>query len=84
MEKLTGNQVGGDVMIFGVDVSSSLYIDNILNNILIFGQGLTQGLECTVAPEIFNLINFAKANKKFCLILHYNKINSISQHIHCH
>ena len=42
-----GNEVGRNVIIFGVDMSSSSHIDNKKKDILILGKGLTQGLEHT-------------------------------------
>ena len=42
---------GRNVIIFGVDVSSSTKIDNKKKNILILGNGPTQGLEHTVPAE---------------------------------
>ena len=41
----TGNEIGRNEIIFGVDVSSSPHIDNKKKNILIFGKGPTQELE---------------------------------------
>ena len=61
------NEIGRNVIIFGVDMSSSLHIDN--NNkkdILILGKGPTQGLEHTLAAEKLYSINFIKENTKFC------------------
>ena len=46
-------------------------------NILILGLGSTQGLgEHSLSAEKMYLINFTKANTKFCLSLHYNGANS--------
>ena len=39
----SGNEVGRNVIIFGVDMSSSLHIDNKGKDILIIGKGPTQG-----------------------------------------
>ena len=39
-----GNEVGRNVIIFGVDMSSSPHIDNKKKDILILGKGPTQGL----------------------------------------
>ena len=38
-----GNGIGGDVIIFGVHMSSSPHIDNEKKYFLILGEGLTQG-----------------------------------------
>ena len=35
------NEFGRNVIIFGVDTSSSVHVDNKKKNILIFGEGLT-------------------------------------------
>ena len=39
--------MGKNVIIFGADMSSSVYIDNKNKDILILGEGLTQGLDDT-------------------------------------
>ena len=65
-----------NVIIFGVDMSSSIHIDNKKKDILILVRGPTQGLESTLAAEKMYSINFTEKNKKFCLSLHYNGANS--------
>ena len=47
---------GKNVIIFGVDMSSSTKIDNRKKDILILGKGPTQGLEHTLSAEknVFN------------------------------
>ena len=65
-----------NVIIFGVDLSSSGHIDNKKKDILILGFGPTQGLEDTLTAEKLQSINFTKHNKKFCLNLHYNGANN--------
>ena len=57
-------------------MSSSSYIENKKNNILILVKGPTQELEHTLAAEKLYSINFTKQNIKFCLSLHYNGSNS--------
>ena len=42
---------GIDVIVFGVDMSSSVHVDNNKKNILILGKGPTQGLEHTLTAE---------------------------------
>ena len=71
-----GNEIGRNVIIFGVDMSSSPHIDNKKKDILILGKGPTQGLEHTLTAEKLYSINFTKENTKFCLSLHYNGANS--------
>ena len=67
---------GQNVLMFGVDMSSSAHIDNKKKNILVLGIGPTQGLEHTLTAEKMYSINFTVTNKKFCLSLHYNGANS--------
>ena len=71
-----GAGFGQNVIIFGVDMSSSahIYIDK--KDILILGKGLTQGLEHTLTAEKMSSIKFTVTKKKFCLSLHYNGANS--------
>ena len=45
-----------NVIIFGVDMSSSIHIDNKKKDILILGRGPIQGLESTLTAEK-NLFN---------------------------
>ena len=71
-----GNEIGKNVIIIGVDMSSSPHIDNKNKYILIIGKGLTQGLEHKLTAEKLYSINFTEHNKKFCLSLHYNGANS--------
>ena len=71
-----GDEVGRNVIIFGVDISSSPHIDNKKKDILILGKGPTQGLgEHSLTAEKLYSINFTKENTKFCLSLHYNGAN---------
>ena len=70
------NEIDRNVIIFGIDMSSSWHIDNKKKNILILGKGPTQGLEHTMTTEQLHSINFTKNNTKFCLSLHYNGANS--------
>ena len=57
---------GGNSIIFGVDMSSSVHVDNKKNNILILGEGPTQGLDGTTltAGKLYP-INFTANDKKF-------------------
>ena len=70
--------VGGNdqnVIIFGVDMNSSIHIDNKGKDISILGKGPTQRwtfVDC--GKNVF--VNFSKDNTKFCLSLHYNGANS--------
>ena len=49
---------GQNVIIFGVDMSSSVHVDNKKKVILILGKGATQGLEHTLAAEKMYSIKF--------------------------
>ena len=71
-----GAGLGKNMIIFGVDMSSSTKIDNRKKDILILGKGRTQDLEHTLSAEKVYSINFTEKNKKFCFSLHYNKENS--------
>ena len=71
-----GGGFGQNVLIFGVDMSSSAHIDNKKKDILVLGKGPTQGLEHTLTAEKMYSINFTVTKKKFCLSLHYNGANS--------
>ena len=48
-----GNEIGKNVIIFGVDMSSSTKIDNRKKYILILGKGPTHGLEHTQIIQNF-------------------------------
>ena len=66
-----------NAIIFGVDMSSSVHIDNKGKDILILGSGPTQGLcEHSLAAEKMYSINFSETGRRFCLSLHYNGANS--------
>ena len=71
------NGFGRKCIIFGVDMSSSVNVDNKKKDIVILGEGPTQGLDgTTLTSEKKYSINFTENNKKFCLSLHYNGANS--------
>ena len=64
-------------LFFGVDMSSSLHIDNKEKDISVLGKGPTQGLVNTLlTAEAQYSINFSRSNREFCLSLHYNGSNS--------
>ena len=64
---LPDDSVGKNAIIFGVDMSSSVHIDNNKKDILILGLGPTQGLDDTkLTAEAQYSINFSKSNRKFC------------------
>ena len=73
-----GGGYGQNVIVFGVDMNSSLHIDNKGKNILSFGKGPTQGLggHLLTAEKMYS-INFTKNNTEFCCrSLRYNGANS--------
>ena len=71
------NSTARNIIIFGVDNSSSSYVDNLKNNFLILDKGPTFGINGIFgSPEKKFSINFTKANTKFCLSLHYNVDNT--------
>ena len=54
-----GNGTGRNCVIFGVDMSSSVHVDNKKKDILILGEGPTQALySITLTSEKFYSINF--------------------------
>ena len=58
-------------------MSSSLHVGNKKKDILILGEGPTQGLDdTTLTAEKKDSLNFTMTEKKFCLSLHYNGANS--------
>ena len=67
---------GQNVIIFGVDMSSSVHVDSKKKYILILAKGPTQGLVHSLTAEKVYLINFTLTKEKFCLSLHYNGANS--------
>ena len=65
-------------LFFGVDMDSSLHIENKEKYILNIGIGPTQRLDdTTLTAEVQCSINFSRSNRKFCLSLHYNGSNCV-------
>ena len=60
-----GGEYGQNVLIFGVDMSSSAHIDNKKKDILVLGIGPTQGLEHTLTGENMYSINFTVTKRNF-------------------
>ena len=70
--------VGKNFIIFGVDMSLSVHIDNKKERHLNLWLDLTQGWDdTTLTAEAQYSINFSGSNRKFCLSLYYNGSNSI-------
>ena len=63
---------GQNVLIFGVNMSSSAHIDNKKKDILVLGKGPIQGLEHKLTAAKKYSINFTVTNKYFFFSLHYN------------
>ena len=61
-----GSGFGQNVLIFGVDLSSSAHIDNKKKGILVLGKGPTQGLKNTLTAEKMYSINLTLTKMKFC------------------
>ena len=66
-----------NVIIFGVDMSSSIHATNRANNIYFMGKDFIQGINDTAiyAEKLFHN-NFTEFGVKFVLSLHYNGDNS--------
>ena len=58
-----GGGFGQNVLTFGADMSSSVYVDNKKKDILILGKGPPQALEHTLTTEKMNSINFTVTKK---------------------
>ena len=67
---------GQNVIIFGVDMSSSAHFDNKKKDILILSKGSTQCLEHTLTAEKMYSISVTVTKKKFCLNLQQNGANN--------
>ena len=75
-----GHPEGGtarNVMIFGIDMSGSVYVSNKTKDFLVLGRGLIQLIEkTTIYAEKLYFSNFSAENKIFVLSLHCNGDNS--------
>ena len=73
----TVGNYGRNVIIFRVDMSSSVHVDNKEKDILILFEGLLQGLDdTTLTAEAKYPISFTQSNRRFVLSLHYNGSDS--------
>ena len=68
---------GKNVVVFGVNNSSLVHNNNKKKDILVPGEGATQGLHDTTITAVAKYsINFSRSQRKFCLGLHYSGNNS--------
>ena len=73
----TDGSIEGNVIMFGADISSFVHVDHKDKDILILGEGPTQGLhDMTLTAESKYHFNFTRPNERFVLSLYYNGINS--------
>ena len=70
------DELGSNIIFFGVDMSSWTKIDNRKKYILNLGKGPTQELKHKLTAEKMYSINFSKDRTKYCLSLHYDGANS--------
>ena len=62
-----GNGFGRNCIIFGINITSSVHVDNKKKDIVIVVEEPTQGLDgTTLTFERIYSINFIENNKKFC------------------
>ena len=74
---LPDGTIGQNVIISEADMSSSVHFDKKRKDILIVGEGPTQGLDDTkLTAEAKHPINFTQTGKRFVLNLHCNESNS--------
>ena len=71
-----GSGFSQNVLIFGVDMSSSARIDNKKKDILVLGKGATTRIRTDCNCRKMYSINFILTKNKFCLSLNYNGANS--------
>ena len=72
-----GNYFARNVVIFGVNNSSSSRACNRKNNFLVLGERSTDDINDSIGTAVKKFsINFSKTNPKFCLSLHFSHKNS--------
>ena len=68
---LSNSSFGKNVVIFGVDMTSFVHIDNKKKDILILAKDPTKGLDdATLSAEKKYSLSFTKQQNKLCLSLH--------------
>ena len=71
------NNVAWNIVILGVDNSSSSHTDNRKNDFLVLDEGDTFGINGNFGTsEKLFIITFSKSKTKFCMSLHYKDDNS--------
>ena len=66
-----------NIVVFGADMTYSIYATNQTQSVLVLGHSLIQKInDTTIYAEKVYLPNFTVDNKIFCLSLHYNGDNS--------
>ena len=74
---LPDDNLGKNVIFFGLTMRSSQHINNIGKDMLILGKDPVQGLDyTTLTIETKCSINFSRSHRNFCLSLHYYGNNS--------
>ena len=74
---VTDGSTGKNVIISGIDESSSVHIDNENKDFLILSKGSTQGLDnTTLTANAEYSINFSRSQVKFHSSLYYNRRNN--------
>ena len=64
---------GKNIIIFGVDKTNSIHINNKTKDVLVLGRDFTQKIDDTpIYAEKNYSPNFTVVNKTFCLSLHYD------------
>ena len=71
------NNFAWNIVVFGVDNSSSSHTDNRKNDFLVLDEGDTFGINGNfgTSEKLFS-ITFSKSKTKFCMSLHYKNDNS--------
>ena len=73
----TDGKMRKNVIVSGIDMSSSVHISNKNKGILILGERQTQGLDdTTLKAEAKYTTNFKQPRKRFVIRLHYNGSNN--------
>ena len=69
---------GKNVIIFGADMSSSVHVNNKKKDILVLGEGPSQGIDnTTITAKATYPISFTESGKRLVSSFHYNGSNSL-------